>query len=76
MAFETVTVYYDGELQSFPIGDLDLGNHEDPSDAEVQEAVAQQVGAPNLSEMKVDRDVNGLVLNLRPSAQFGLTQNG
>ena len=71
MAWETVTIKYDGEFKSVPIAGLDIGDIENPTDAEVKTAMASEVGADNLNEYRVDHDVNGKVINLRPAAEFG-----
>ena len=71
MAWEFVTIKYDGELISRPIEGLDIGDVENPTDDEVKTAMASEIGADNLNEYRVDHDVNGKVINLRPAAEFG-----
>lgn len=76
MPIELVTVKYGGEFRSIPIADLDIGDLENPTDPEVRSAVAAYLGAANLDELTIERDAEGKVLNLRPSAQYGILQEG
>lgn len=69
MAFEKVQIQYDGQLRDFNLVDLDLANPEDPTDAEVREAVRLAVEADDLNNFEVVRGET--VINLKPHNTWG-----
>lgn len=87
MAFDRVTVKFDGEFHEFPIEDLDIPS--DPDDSHVLSAVNQKLSeihstSVNLSNYVVDPPIadrragqynDMTVLTVRPSASFGLNRS-
>ena len=66
--FDKVLVKFGGRAREFVLGELDLANPSNPTDAELKAALCLALEIDNLNEYVVDRGET--VLNVRPSANY------